>query len=95
MLPLPEIPKWLKKRHSNLKVVNFHSPSEVPEEEVGTLPTLCGDWEGGVFDGGPHMRSYWKPNSEEILALVNGAVIELTIIGDQMPPLVLNVEVEE
>jgi hypothetical protein len=94
VLPTLEFPQWLKARYPKLTTVTFHSPPEVPEEEVGKLPALCGYYEGGVFDGGPHMRTYWVPSPEEIEAINNGALVELIIFGDEraMPPLALNVE---
>jgi hypothetical protein len=39
----------------------------------------------------PMMVTHWRPSPKELEALVQGAVIELSITGNQHPPLLLAV----
>lgn len=93
MLPIAPTQR-LKERHVYLKEVNFHSPDGVPEDEVGTLTALCGPIQGGILDGGPIIKTFWRPSEEEIAALVNGAVIEIDILDANLAPMAINVEVD-
>lgn len=46
-----------------------------------------------VADGVPHVVSFWRPTPEELKALAAGALVELWIVGETMPPVALAVEV--
>lgn len=47
------------------------------------------------FDGVPCVKSYWFPSAEELVALQNGHMVELTIFGRSMPPVMINVLAEK
>lgn len=58
-----------------------------PTEDIGDLSTYAA--EGQV-------SSHWRPNSEEVAVLVRGGDIEVTIIGEPIPPIRVGViEAEE
>jgi hypothetical protein len=71
--------------------MNFGAPQDVAEEDCGTLPALVGHEEGGVFDGGPKIVTFWKPSEDEILALVQGGSIEIAFWANHMDPMAVNV----
>lgn len=51
-------------------------------EEVADLPALF------AVDAsyGPYIQSFWRPSPEELALLMNGGVVELTVIGRLHPP---------
>lgn len=92
MLPIEPSPAILA-RNRTLRVVRIKSPEGVPEEECGTVVALVGSYPGGIFDGGPVIRTYWKPSDEEIEFLKKGAFVELDFFTNEMPMTAMNVEV--
>lgn len=40
---------------------------------------------------GQTMHSFWRPTHEEILALKDGALVEVTFLGDSFPPTMVSV----
>lgn len=47
------------------------------------------------YGGVPAVVSFWKPTEDELDWLKNGALIELSIIGYNMPPVAVNVVCHE
>jgi hypothetical protein len=45
-----------------------------------------------VVEGKPAIVSFWKPTSEELVALNRGSSVALWVIGDTMPPVSLEVD---
>lgn len=60
------------------------------EQEHGTCSALA------VTDRtttqGPSLESYWRPSSAELTALNSGALVILSVMGSNMPPVALAVE---
>lgn len=92
MLPVPPSEKVNTEVYPKFKPINIVSPPGTPEEECGDLAALVGHKEGGTFDGGPMLITFWKPSEEEIEALKEGAVIELVFFDAGMPMTAMNVE---
>lgn len=46
----------------------------------------------GVEDGLPVVASFWRPSAEELAQLQAGALVRLSIVGNAMPPVRLDVE---
>lgn len=91
MLPVEPTEK-LKGQYPDMRVIKFTSPDGVPEEECGDVASLGGVVAGGPFDGGPIIRTFWRPSEDELHALLAGAVIELDFYTDRMPMTAMNVE---
>ena len=91
MLPVEPTQK-LKDQYPHLRIVKFVSPEGVPDDECGDVVSLGGLVEGGPFDGGPIIRTFWKPSELELAALNSGAVIELDFYTDRMCMTAMNVE---
>jgi len=68
------------------------------QDEFLTLPVkarnVTVDVGDGSVDNVPAMSSAWKPTRSELAMLLDGGYIELTILGTQHPPIMLNVEPE-
>ena len=91
MLPVEPSQK-IRDENPHMRIIRFKSPDGVPEDECGDVTSLGGCVQGGPFDGGPIIRTFWKPSEEELEALNAGAVIELDFYNDQMLMTAMNVE---
>lgn len=80
-----QVPERAKEHYPNLRLIVVTAPEDVPEEECGNVEALVGQVEGGIFDGGPAMRTYWVLEDEDIEQLKAGALIELTFFTNGMP----------
>lgn len=45
-----------------------------------------------VADGVPHVVSFWRPSPAELKALAAGALVELWVVGNTLPPVAVAVE---
>lgn len=90
MLPI-QPPESEILKHPNSRVVHFHAPKGVPEEECGTLSVIYGRVQGGVFDGGPLICTFWRPSDEEMELLKTGGVIEIAFYDSTLAPTAMNV----
>lgn len=91
MLPI-QPSENLHQKYPTMQSVKINSPKDVPEEECGDVVALVGQISGGIFDGGPIIRTFWQPSEEELAALNAGAVIELDFYDVGMPMTAMNVE---
>ena len=80
-----QAPERAKEMYPNSKLILVTAPEGVPEEECGNVEALVGQVEGGIFDGGPSMRTYWTLEEEDLEQLKAGAVIELAFFTNGMP----------
>ena len=68
------------------------------QDEFLTLPVkarnVTVDAGDGTVEDVPAMSSAWKPTRTELALLLDGGYIELTVLGTQHPPIMLNVEPE-
>jgi len=65
------------------------------QDEYGNLMIRREVIEVEVVGRVPVMRSRWKPTADEIAALMGGAEVELSILGNSHPPVILTVEEAE
>lgn len=79
-------PEWVKPLYPNDHVIRMNPPPGVPEEECGIQEVLGGRLFGGVFDGGPVLRTFWSLTEEEIDRLRDGAVIQFYMFANELPP---------
>jgi len=47
-----------------------------------------------LWDGVPAVVSYWVPTPEELAALNAGHAVQLSVVGQTMPPVALGVDVQ-
>lgn len=68
------------------------APSDMPEPDCEKLPVHYEDTEFGKF-----AVSYWRPTPEELLAITQGAIIQLWVRapGRQHPVVAITVVKEE
>ena len=45
-----------------------------------------------VIDGVNHMTSLWEPTPAEVLTLMQGGSVRLTLLGDVHPPVIVETE---
>jgi len=45
-----------------------------------------------VYEGVPHVVSFWMPTAEELATLNAGGTVALWIVGRTMPPAAVSVE---
>lgn len=79
-------PERVLAKYPNVEGVAMVAPEGVPEEECGTIYSLVGKQEGGIFDGGPVIRTFWTVDAEELEQLKNGGSIEICFYAYQLPP---------
>lgn len=85
-MELVEVPQNARLRFPNYELARIGAPDDsLPPEECGVVPALVGFVVGGILDGAPQFREYWKLTDEEIEVLKNGGGIELIFWGNQMP----------
>jgi len=65
----------------------FRKPVDMTDEQCSSLRV----WKG-IIDGTPVIISKWQPNKEDIEAVNRGEAVYLTIMGDGMPPVSLQIE---
>lgn len=76
-----------------MDIVKFEGHTRVLGESQGYrgLPikdALFHDENGNAFNG---MISVWKPTEEELMILMHGGYIMLTVVGIHHPPVVIDV----
>jgi hypothetical protein len=66
----------------------FGAPKGVPAEECSALPVTKG-YDG---NGRPTIRSYWRPDAQELAAINAGKPIILELWGTTLVPILLLVD---
>jgi hypothetical protein len=82
-------------QYPGCKQFHMNPPDGVPEDECGTMNVLAGTIEGGVFDGGPVFRTFWKLEDDELEILNNGGYVQLFFYSSQLPPHGMIIQEEE
>lgn len=84
--------RWIKFKG---QTHSFGAPPGISEQVCKPLPLRISD-ESKMDSMGLSFRSYWKPDQEELQALLSGASIELLVRGTAHPPVMLSIrQVEE
>lgn len=68
----------------------FTKPPGLTDEECAPLTVTRIEYLEGV----PGIVSFWKPTPEELVLIAAGALVQLTVLGDGMPPVILEIEKE-
>lgn len=76
-----------------MKPVRFDSMEGVAALDQGALYRPLPMQRVTLEDGSPAVVSHWQPTQEEILALINGHTIKLTVLSNVINP--VKVEVHE
>jgi len=75
----------------------YGAPHNAPEGSIDGLPFHREPVDIGGVEV-TSVTSYWKPTAEELDALAAGALIEVRMLGEPIPPIAINIaddDVEE
>tara|TARA_R110000744_G_scaffold104945_5_gene200773 strand:- start:8013 stop:8267 length:255 start_codon:yes stop_codon:yes gene_type:complete len=76
----------LRPIHFEQSNLRYGPPKDKTEEQVATLHA----WKGEDAEGTPMVIECWQPSPEEILDILDGKPVWITIMGTGVPPLAVD-----
>jgi hypothetical protein len=74
---------------------HYTPPHGMTEGQVATVHAWAGEVARGPCEGAPVIVIAWRPTQEELVNIVSGAPIYLSIMGASLPPHMLSTTFED